>query len=113
MSVRVQICRGCCCGTVRKHPDVDHDAHVARLGAVARVRVVDCVDECSMSNVVVVRRRDAPSTWLGRILDDEVLDELCGWLEAGAHDPVPAALVPHVFVRGVPSSVPAWLVGRS
>ncbi len=27
----VTVCRGCCCGTLRKHPDVDHDAQLVDL----------------------------------------------------------------------------------
>ena len=30
---RVRMCRGCCCGTPRRLPDVDHDAVAAALGA--------------------------------------------------------------------------------
>ena len=33
---RVLVCRGCCCGTEHEHPDVDHDAQVEALRAVAR-----------------------------------------------------------------------------
>ena len=32
-SLSVVVCRGCCCGTETKHPDVDHDGQVAQLHA--------------------------------------------------------------------------------
>lgn len=100
MNPRVLVCRGCCCGTERKHPDVDHDAQLAALQAVARVRVVDCVDECAQSNVVVVRPGDGRSIWFGRILDEQVTSALCGWLAGGARNAVPDDLVGHTFARG-------------
>ncbi len=58
----VLLCRGCCCSTPDKHPDVDHDRHDRLLGAAAdahpdvRVRVVDRLYECDRSNVAVLRR---------------------------------------------------------
>ena len=70
-NLTILVCRGCCCGTAQKHPDVDHEAQLRVLEAAAaktagaRVRAVDCVDECSRSNVIVVRQwRVVPSiTW--------------------------------------------------
>jgi predicted metal-binding protein len=54
----VTVCRGCCCGTRKKHPDVDHRAQLDELRAsvkdVARVRTSDCLDDCKRSNVMVV-----------------------------------------------------------
>ncbi len=99
MSVRVLICRGCCCGTARKHPDTDHDAQLAALSASARVRVVDCVDECSRSNVIIVRPGDGTSVWFGRVLDEATTAAMCDWLIAGAPRPVPAHLASFVFER--------------
>ena len=94
----VMLCHDCCCGTFSKHPDVDHDTQRDRLLALGdertRVRVVDCLDECDRSNVVVVRdhaqkgaRRD---TWLGGVLDPAATDALVDWIEAGG--PRPQAL---------------------
>lgn len=88
------MCRGCCCGTVRKHPDTDHDAQLAALRAAAgsvgaRVRVVDCLDACSHSNVVVVspsaqgRAVGARPVWLEGVLDENVTAEVAAWVEAG------------------------------
>jgi hypothetical protein len=106
MTTRVLVCRGCCCGTERKHPETDHDAQLAAIAAVARTRVVGCVDECAHSNVVVVRPGDGTSIWLGGILDPATTSALCDWLERGATSPVPAVLSGHVVERRRPEPVP-------
>lgn len=116
----VLVCRGCCCGTERKHPDVDHAAQLAALEAAVvgvpggRVRVVDCLDECSRSNVVVVRdRATGTRVWLGEVNEAAVTDALADWLAAwettgGA---LPAALAAHAFVPATaPADVPVALV---
>lgn len=103
---RVVVCRGCCCGTTRKHPDVDHDAQLralrSRLGAGA-VRTVDCLGPCGDSNVMVVlpsgagRRRGGRATWLGFVLSDDALDDVTGWIGAGGPGlaPIPGTLDLH------------------
>ncbi|MFC7613677.1 hypothetical protein ACFQV2_08835 [Actinokineospora soli] len=58
--MKVTVCRGCCCGTIAKHPKVDHAGQVERLRAIgarvgATVRLADCLDACETSNVVVVQ----------------------------------------------------------
>ncbi len=58
---RIWICRGCCCGTTRKHPGVDHRAIrrlLRRRGEAlgATVRTTDCLGPCGQGNIVVVRR---------------------------------------------------------
>lgn len=100
---RVLLCDGCCCGTTRKHPDVDHAAQRERLGHAARagggsVRTTGCVDRCADSNVVVVRHRDGSATWLGRVLGQDAERAVSRWLAAGA-DPVdlPADVRPLVL----------------
>ena len=100
---RVTVCRGCCCGTVRKHPDVDADGQLRRLEEFAAVRVVDCLDVCGESNVVVVqpspagRRAGGRPAWLGWINDDGAIDLVAEWLDAGGPGlaDVPAALDLH------------------
>ena len=98
-AVRVLICRGCCCGTERKHPETDHEGQVAAISAVARTRVVDCVDECAHSNVVIVRPGDGSSVWLGGINDAALTDALCEWLVDGASQPPRPVLQSKVFIR--------------
>ena len=106
-ALTVLLCRGCCCGTAKKHPDVDHLAQEQRLdGAAARAgaRLVftDCLDECARSNVIVLRRRErgyVDSTWLGGVLDERRTSELCAYLCEGWREgaPLPAALATLVF----------------
>jgi len=56
--VVMAVCRGCCCGTAAKHPDLDHGAQLEQLRRglpdPARMRVSDCLDACERSNVIVV-----------------------------------------------------------
>ncbi len=99
------MCRGCCCGTA-KHPEVDHDAHLARVQAAVagradtRMKVVDCLGPCSDSNVVLVRqrRRARPpaAVWLGGLLDDAAIGALSTWI--ATRGPRPAELERHVFL---------------
>ena len=86
------VCRDCCCGSLDKHPDVDHDGHLAALRAGAgphRVRVSECLSVCERSNVLVVqpcpaaRRRGARPVYLGDVLDGAALDAVTSWLAAG------------------------------
>lgn len=95
----VLVCRGCCCGTTRKAPEVDHEAQVSQLRSAAlavgaRFHVVDCLGPCERANVVVVRDGDR-RFWLGEIGDDETT-QLAGWLGA-VSDAVPGSLDAHVF----------------
>jgi hypothetical protein len=86
----VLVCRGCCCGTVAKHPDVDHDAQLASLRDAlpvgARLWVVDCLGACDRSNVVVVRR-GGRRRWFGEVLDEADSAELGAWLAAPSGAP--------------------------
>ena len=87
------VCRDCCCGSLRKHPTVDHDGQLdvlrAALEPAHRVRTSLCLDACSQSNVVVVhpapqaRRAGARPVWFGLVLDDAVLTDLVRWVGDG------------------------------
>jgi len=89
----VTVCRGCCCGTARKHPEVDHEAQLAELtagiGDAGRVRVTDCLDACAHSNVVVVgpsangRRAGARPMWLLGVLDRATVADIVAWVRRG------------------------------
>jgi (2Fe-2S) ferredoxin len=89
----VVVCRGCCCGTESKHPDLDHAAQLSRLrdqaGHRVRVRVSDCLGRCERSNVVIVlpgrqaRRSGARPVWFGWILDVQAADAIAAWTRAG------------------------------
>jgi hypothetical protein len=89
----VTLCRGCCCGTERKHPGVDHAGQVERLrddtAGAGRVRVSDCLDACAHSTVAVVspsaagRAAGGRPVWLLGVLDTDTEDEIAAWVRAG------------------------------
>lgn len=101
------LCRGCCCGTSAKHPDVDHEGQRDQLEAAGaecgdvEVRVVDCLDVCDRSNVAVIRRLSLPSrsrdTWLGGLLTRRATGQLADWLSGGADGPLPPAVAGLTF----------------
>ncbi len=108
---KLTVCRGCCCGTRKKVPGVDHKAQLARLSAIddhaARrvpVRTSKCLDICFEANVVVVqpshegRAAGGRPVWLGRMTEDRLLEELDDWIFDGGPGiaPLPAALEEHV-----------------
>ncbi|RJQ76175.1 (2Fe-2S) ferredoxin domain-containing protein [Pseudonocardiaceae bacterium YIM PH 21723] len=89
---RVTVCRGCCCGTVRKFPDVDHSAQLDRLRAelagIAKIKVVDdCLGPCSDGNVIVVKPQGVKPIWVARVLTDQVVADLIDWIRSGAAEP--------------------------
>lgn len=103
----VLLCRDCCCGSARKHPRTDHAAQREALLGVdgtdgVRVRVVDCLDQCERSNVVLVRDftggRRPSDTWLGGVLGRATTERLVAWVRAGG--PLPRELEPHRFGQG-------------
>ncbi|MGI5272465.1 hypothetical protein ACQEUU_25140 [Nonomuraea sp. CA-218870] len=94
----VILCKGCCCGNARKHPDVSQKDQMARLRLIKEITVRtsdDCLGVCSYSNVVVVRpcpaarRRGARPTWLGFVLDDTAVDAIGAWASQGGPGTVP------------------------
>jgi (2Fe-2S) ferredoxin len=117
--VTVTVCRGCCCGTVSKHPDVDHDGQLRVLRAAAgqqhRVRASDCLNVCDRSNVVVVqptpaaRRAGARPVWLGGVLDDGAVAAITEWLADGGPGiaAIPESLASHTF------PAPRWPEART
>lgn len=103
-AVRVQVCDGCCCGTERKHPHVDHAGirdriRVAAISAGGHSRVVGCVGACDRSNVVIVRPAGFTTgrVWVGGVLDDDLVDPLCDWIGTGAVAPMPPEVASRVF----------------
>ncbi|MFF5637637.1 (2Fe-2S) ferredoxin domain-containing protein [Streptomyces sp. NPDC012825] len=105
------VCRGCCCGDARKNPGTDHEAQLARLreaaaasGGRLAVRTSDCLGPCAQANIVVVqpstegRRRGGRAAWVGFTLDDDCLDDILAWAEAGGPGiaPLPATLALHL-----------------
>ena len=89
---KLTMCRGCCCGTAEKHPDVDHERQLDRLRSAVgsdRIQVADCLDSCDYSNVVVVRpakaarEAGARPVWLGGVLTDDAVENIVEWVRAG------------------------------
>ena len=88
------ICRGCCCGTARKHPEIDHEAQLAGLRAAVaaaggRLRVTECLGPCERSNVVVLRARTGTGTttiWAGGVLTPDQTMAFCARIAAFAGD---------------------------
>jgi (2Fe-2S) ferredoxin len=87
------MCRGCCCGTTRKHPDVDHDGIAAviegAIGSDAELVRVDCLWACDLSNVVVVnptaeaRRQGARPAWVAQVNTLERARAVAQWVRQG------------------------------
>ncbi len=108
---RLTVCRGCCCGTRKKVPGVDHRAQLARLSAIddhagrtVPVRTSKCLGICFQADVVVVQPSQAGHAaggrpvWLGKMTEDALLDALDDWIFDGGPGlaPVPAVLADHV-----------------
>ncbi|GAA3084611.1 (2Fe-2S) ferredoxin domain-containing protein [Streptosporangium carneum] len=102
---RITVCRGCCCGSARKVPGLDHDEQLRRLSQVADVRVSDCLDVCEQANVVVVRPSPAGRAaggrpvWLGLVNHPEAAEDIAGWIRAGGPGlaPMPDILALHAL----------------
>lgn len=115
----VTVCRDCCCGSLDKHPTVDHAGQLtalrAAIGARHRVRTSECLDLCDSSNVVVVqpsraaRRRGARPVHLGEILTDDKVTAVANWIAAGGPGvwPMPATLRDHRVAPPGRSDTPA------
>lgn len=96
------VCRGCCCGTAKKRPGVDHDDQLARLrqlrdgeGREVPVRTSTCLGPCFQANVVVVqpsaagRHAGGRPVWLGDFTEERLIGDLDGWLRAGGPGAAP------------------------
>ncbi|MGC9671298.1 (2Fe-2S) ferredoxin domain-containing protein [Planosporangium sp. 12N6] len=97
----IVVCRGCCCGSAAKNPDVDHAARLTRLErfatrhpAAATVRTSECLGPCEHADVVVVRPSPAGRACGGRpvwfgLVDEYALDRLQAWILDGGPGRVP------------------------
>lgn len=97
VSFSVLLCRDCCCGAERKHPDFDHakqesDLRSAVDAAGGRLHRVNCLDACIRSNVVVLRTHDQGKIWLGDLVDDESNEALLSFIRAGTRGEMPLDL---------------------
>ncbi|MFJ1535438.1 (2Fe-2S) ferredoxin domain-containing protein [Streptomyces mirabilis] len=109
----VVVCRGCCCGSPRKHPGTDHAWQLERLragsaasGGRFTVRTTDCLGPCDQANVIVVqpsaagRRAGGRATWIGFAIGDDCTEDLLRWAEAGGPGVAdPPATLELQFVR--------------
>lgn len=114
--ISVTVCRGCCCGTARKHPETDHEGQLRQLTeAGVRVRVADCLDVCEHSNVMVVhpsfdqRRKGARVVWLGGVLDSRLVVHIGRWAAQGGPGAaaIPEAVRPLVITRPIRAPKPS------
>jgi (2Fe-2S) ferredoxin len=108
---RLVVCRGCCCGTKKKRPGVDHKGQLRRLGGLTDhegrdvpMRTSTCLGICFKANVVVVqpssrgRAAGGRPVWFGDVTEDRLIDRLDDWIFAGGPGiaPVPEELEPHL-----------------
>lgn len=98
---KVWVCRGCCCGTRKKHPGIDHAAleKQARRGSKAlgaRYQVTDCLGPCGQGNIVVTRTAGRVRWWR-KMNDVDTTQELLEHLREGGD--LPAALERHQLPR--------------
>ncbi|MFC9085578.1 (2Fe-2S) ferredoxin domain-containing protein [Nocardiopsis dassonvillei] len=108
---QLTVCRGCCCGTKKKVPGVDHKAQLARLRAIddhsgrsVPVRTSKCLGICFQANVVVVqpssvgRAAGGRPVWLGEVTEDKLVEAVDDWIFEGGPGiaPLPAVLADHV-----------------
>lgn len=110
MKLAVLLCRDCCCGTDRKHPDVDHAAQEQALRAAAlasgsKLIRTRCLGVCERSNVVVVKT-GAQTLWFGDTLTPERTREVAEFVRVGGDAPAPLALTFNVVARRARSSCP-------
>ncbi len=93
-------------------PRAEQLARLEQLAAdgVARLTLVECLDECERGDVVVARptgacrRAGVAPVWFQQLAGDGLTGELRGWLEAGGPGAaaMPGALEPHRFRHDEP-----------
>ena len=77
---------------------MDFEKQIEDLSSVARVRTLNCVNECARSNIVIVRFDRKRSFWLGEVNSDTSTLALCGWIGAGGVEPPPPLLEAKIFM---------------
>ncbi|WP_326594550.1 (2Fe-2S) ferredoxin domain-containing protein [Streptomyces sp. NBC_01803] len=92
-SPTVAVCRGCCCGTTRMVPRLDHAAQLVdlrtALAGVATVRSTDCLGVCERANVIVIqpsaegREAGGRPVWLGQVNDPDAVADITAWVNDG------------------------------
>ena len=97
MTLCVLLCRDCCCGTERKHPEVDHAGQEAALRAAAadgggKVIRTRCLGICERSNVVVAKT-PAGTYWFEGVLTAENTRAVCAFVRARGGMRAPSELL--------------------
>ena len=97
------MCNDCCCGTERKHPNFDHAQQRRELEKIAveaggKIHIVKCLDACSYSNVIVIRRASGEKIWLGGLAETKTHVELCRYIADDVTKPLTPLLHECVFV---------------
>ncbi|MBC7292266.1 MAG: hypothetical protein H5T83_13155 [Actinotalea sp.] len=101
-----------CAGETLGEADAADGGQLARLqrlaeDGVARLTLVECLDECERGDVVVARptgacrRAGAAPVWFEQLAGDDATAHLARWLGAGGPgaEPLPAALEDNVIHR--------------
>jgi predicted metal-binding protein len=101
--VCVLLCRDCCCGTERKHPDVDHAVQEDALRAAAaesggRVIRTRCLGVCEHSNVVVVKAAKT-TYWFGGVLSAAQTAAVTAFVRSGGGATAPTELSFNIVAR--------------
>ena len=84
MSVRVIVCKGCCCGNLEKGYDevpvefLEQAWVENNLGQEAQLTISGCLGPCSMRNVVLLKSEDR-LTWLGDLSGGGDYESLVNW----------------------------------
>lgn len=92
MRLCVLLCRDCCCGTLRKHPEIDHTTQESELraavtevgGKLIRTR---CLGVCERSNVVVVKT-PGETYWFGEVLEPGQQQQVTDFVRGTAAAPL-------------------------
>lgn len=92
----VLMCRDCCCGTERKHPEIDHAAQERALRDAAaasgsRVIRTRCLGVCERSNVVIVKAART-TFWFGNVLTPEDTAAVTRFIRSGGSTKPPLEL---------------------
>ncbi len=100
----IYLCRGCCCGKRKKHPDVDHDQIKRTVKETARkagmpVTITGCLGPCGQGNMLVVRNGNA-LRWFRKMNDAESVRSLLDHVAGGRDlDNLPRAVEANVMAR--------------
>lgn len=107
---KVYVCRGCCCGTRKKHPHSDGKGleRLARAGAAkasARFKKTKCLGPCGQGNIVVVRAAGT-FRWFRKM--DDIEETRCLLNHLAEHGDVEDVGLLHRRMRRWDGRKPTW-----